>query len=294
MKNLLLLITFLFTINLAQSQCHDYNCNLSFYLPITDINGVNNIQGDKCFINNTPITHEVSNQINFTNWQKMTFACESTGGMLINQTLNINPGQEVYLKGGITLSQLNMSAGGGDSSIVFVEDNSQIFVNSIQFANNTHNYIYLGTGVTFTMAGETWTPGEVFHLTSNPTNIITFVQCQSIPLAIEFQRFWLVNNTLYWYVLDYDANDGPIFIQKYDEEYRYWKTIHVSYDDNACLNLTETGIYKASVNGIDSEKLSFKYKSTIKPTRDILGRVVTDLQPNTYYWNGDRKFIIIQ
>lgn len=297
MKNLLLLITFLFTINLVQAQCYDYNCNISYFLPIAqeDINGINNTPGNKCFVNNTTVTHQVSNQINFNNWTKMTFATESTGGMIVNQTLNVNPGKEVYLKGSITLSQLNMSAGGGDSSIVYVENNSQIFINSIQFANNTHNYVYLGTGVTFTMAGETWTPGEVFHLTSNPTNIITFVQCETIPLAIEFQRFMIYENKLYWYAIDSDSFSKPLLeIRKYDEKDKFWRTIHIDDDLNHCLVLKESGIYQGYINGVFSNAVEYKHKEIYIPIRDIFGNIVTDLQPNTFYWKGTNKFIIIK
>ena len=283
------ILALLFISTYLSAQCQDYNCETSIFLPISDINGVNNLPGNKCFVNYSSVTHAVPNTINFNNWTKMTFAAEGSGGINVQQTLNINSGQEVYLKGNITLSQMNMSAG-ADSSIVYVEDSSEIFVTSIQFANNTHNYVFLGRGVVFTMAGETWSSGETYSPINNPTNIVKFVSCYPfIPLAEGILGFNVRDNVFSWSI-----DDEYLTVQKVEGNQII--DLYTSFDKRDSYTFKESGYYQGTTSSSRTNVFYIELKETKQDNKiyDIYGRLVLNPEPNVPYIQNNKKIIIIQ
>lgn len=287
MKKILFLLLMLASVG-SYGQCGDYFGQWSFYLPITDVNEVNNTIGDKNFVNLTNITHQVGNNINFGDWLNMSFVCEGTGGILVNQVVNMSSGSQLYLKGDVTLNTLNMSAG-THPDWIYVEDNSNIYVNNVQYANNTLNYVLLGQNTVFTANGQIWEAGDTMHLTNNPSNVIIFEQCQGIPLPIEITYFEAQGATISWRV-----TNAPLTIQKLVGE--NWEDRYASFSDQDRFKVKESGYYRGVTEGDVSKPVHCIVSSLPDPTTiyDVQMRVITDPQLLTPYFRGGKGFIIVQ
>ena len=179
-----------------------------------------------------------------------------------------------------------MSAG-TDSSIIYVEDNANIEVNSIHFANNTHNYVYLGEGALFYINSESYEVGDIFQLGSNPTNIITFVQCQQpIILAPAFEKFFINDLIIYWVV-----NGNSVIIQK--KEGDNWIDLYQEVGESKGTYVPkEEGYYRGMSEYGPSDIVYFK--SNIENILyNLKGQRILNPEANIPYIRNGKKYIII-
>lgn len=289
MKNVLFFLLLL-TANFSFGQCEVYECEKTFYLPIYDPNPVNNLGGDMCFVNQGDTAAWMLHPaINFNNWTKLGFhSSSSIGAILVTQPLNVNSGQTVYTTGHVMFLTLNMSAGALPTKI-FV--GKKLAINSVQYANNSENYIYLAPDAQLLINNINYTVGDTFKLGNNTTNRIIVASCdQNIPLAVNFETFVLRGDELLWNI----SNDYNSVIEIQKRVNGEWETIHTTYQGRGQYQLIESNYYRAVTEGYASNVVYYKYKGFNEHMINLRGQLITEPEPNVPYWKGNSGIIMIK
>jgi len=180
--------------------------------------------------------------------------------MTIQQTLNVNNNQNLYLQGHITASTVTLA---GNAQLFLTEN---VNISNIISNNGPTNTLY--TSSYFNYDGITYLPGDTIFTGGGTWNYVPVKLCESTPVSIRVKYFRLIPNGLEW-----EAYNGVPVLQ-YSVDSRNWENVTTT---SPYLN-PSAGFYRLALDGTYSEIIKLVKPSVRKLIKivDFMGNETTD------------------